>query len=142
MIKRIPQRALAKIEAKAQFFQGKGWGAATTEAEVAAIRQLLSNHDFSKVVAVDVGANVGDWTASFLQKFPECQVIAFEPSSSAFKILNSRFQGNPNIRCVNLGLSDRNEDVVLYSDSEASGLSSLHKRRLDHFSIKLTKRNQ
>jgi FkbM family methyltransferase len=136
MIKRIPQKALAKIEAKAQFFQGKGWGAATTEAEVAAIRQLLSNHDFSKVVAVDVGANVGDWTSSFSQNFPECQVIAFEPSSSAFKILNSRFQGNRNIRCVNLGLSDRNEDVVLYSDSEASGLSSLHKRRLDHFSIK------
>ncbi len=124
------------IEAKAQFFQGKGWGAATTKAEVAAIQQLLSNYDVSKLVAVDVGANVGDWTASFSQIFPECQVIAFEPNSSAFKILNSRFQDNSNIHCVKLGLSDRNEDVVLYSDSEASGLSSIHNRRLEHFSIR------
>ena len=139
MIKRIPQRVLAKIEAKAQFFQGKGWGAATTDAEVSAIRDLLDYQLTSSLIVLDVGANIGNWTQSFAEAFPESQIVAFEPGASAFKVLGSRFQSRPNINCVNLGLSDRDAEVTLFSDSEASGLSSINKRRLDHFSIKFDK---
>ena len=135
ILKRIPQKVLGLAEAKAQFFQGKGWGAATTDAEVAGIRELLDGKVTSNLIALDIGANIGNWTSSFSELFPESQVIAFEPGASAFKLLSTRFKGNPNILCVNLGLSDRNEEVVLFSDSEVSGLSSLHKRRLEHFSI-------
>ena len=138
-INRIPQRVLAKIEAKAQFFQGKGWGAATTGAEVSAIRDLLENKDTSRLIVLDVGANIGNWTQSFAEAFPESQIVAFEPGASAFKVLGSRFQSKSNIHCVNLGLSDRDAEVTLFSDSEASGLSSLNKRRLEHFSIKFDK---
>ena len=130
---------LAKIEAKAQFFQGKGWGAATTGAEVSAIRDLLENKDTSRFIVLDVGANIGNWTQSFAEAFPESQIVAFEPGASAFKVLGSRFQSKSNIHCVNLGLSDRDAEVTLFSDSEASGLSSLNKRRLEHFSIKFDK---
>ena len=139
IINRIPQRVLAKIEAKAQFFQGKGWGAATTDAEVSAIRDLLDKKDTSSLIVLDVGANIGNWTQSFAEAFPESQIVAFEPGASAFKVLGSRFQSRSNIHCVNLGLSDRDAEVTLFSDSEASGLSSLNKRRLEHFSIKFDK---
>jgi FkbM family methyltransferase len=135
ILKRIPQKVLGLAEAKAQFFQGKGWGAARTDAEVAGIRELLGVKVGSNLIALDIGANIGNWTSSFSESFPKSQVIAFEPGASAFKLLSTRFKDNPNILCVNLGLSDRNEEVVLFSDSEASGLSSLHKRRLEHFSI-------
>jgi len=138
-INRIPQRVLTKIEAKAQFFQGKGWGAATTDAEVSAIRDLLEINDSSGLIVLDVGANIGNWTQSLAEAFPESQIVAFEPGASAFKVLGSRFQSRPNIHCVNLGLSDRDAEVTLFSDSEASGLSSLNKRRLEHFSIKFDK---
>ncbi len=136
---RIPQTALGKLEEKAQFFQGKGWGAATTNAEVAAIIQLLDRNAAANPIAFDIGANVGNWTNSFLSLVPKCQVVAFEPSESAFKVLNSRFQKYSNVKCINLGLSDRNAEVILFSDSEASGLSSIHNRRLDHFSIAFNK---
>ena len=135
IFEKIPQRALSKIEEQSQLYQGKGWGAARTEAEVAAIRDLLGGKVQSNLIALDIGANIGNWTSSFSELFPESQVIAFEPGASAFKLLSTRFEGNSNILCVNLGLSDRNEEVVLFSDSEASGLASLHKRRLEHFSI-------
>ena len=136
---RIPQRVLAKIEAKAQFFQGKGWGAATTDAEVSAIRDLLDKRDTSSLIVLDVGANIGNWSQSFDEAFPKSQIVAFEPGASAFKVLESRFQSKSNILCVNLGLSDHDAEVTLFSDSEASGLSSVNKRRLEHFSIKFDK---
>jgi FkbM family methyltransferase len=139
MINQIPQGVLAKIEAKAQFFQGKGWGAATTDAEVSAIRELLDKKYTASLVVLDIGANIGNWTQSFDAAFPESQIVAFEPGASAFKILSPRFRSNSNIHCVNLGLSDRDADVTLFSDSEASGLSSLNKRRLEHFSINFDK---
>jgi FkbM family methyltransferase len=122
---------LGKLEEKAQFFQGKGWGAASTNAEVAAIMQLLDGNTAANLIVLDVGANVGNWT--------ECQVVAFEPSKSAFKVLSSRFQKYSNVNCINLGLSNQNAEVTLFSDSEASGLSSVHNRRLDHFSITFSK---
>ena len=136
---RIPQSVLGKLEEKAQFFQGKGWGAASTNAEVAAIMQLLDGNTAATLIVLDVGANVGNWTNSFLSLVPECQVVAFEPSKSAFKVLSSRFQKYSNVNCINLGLSNQNAEVTLFSDSEASGLSSVHNRRLDHFSITFSK---
>ncbi len=71
MINQIPQGVLAKIEAKAQFFQGKGWGAATTDAEVSAIRELLDKKYTASLVVLDIGANIGNWTQSFNAAFPE-----------------------------------------------------------------------
>jgi FkbM family methyltransferase len=139
ILEKIPQRVLSKIEEQSQLYQGKGWGAATTEAEVAAIAFLLTRKGISSCQAFDVGANIGDWTQSFIQEFPQSKVIAFEPGTEAFKVLSGRFKNMPNVECVNLGLSDNNAEVTLFSDAEVSGLSSLHKRRLDHFAITFDK---
>jgi len=139
ILEKIPQRVLSKIEEQSQLYQGKGWGAATTKAEVAAIEFLLTRKGISTCRAFDVGANIGDWTQSFIQEFPQNKVVAFEPGRQAFKALSGRFKNQPNIECVNLGLSDKNADVTLFSDAEVSGLSSLHKRRLDHFAITFDK---
>jgi FkbM family methyltransferase len=139
LIQRFPQEVLTKIEAKAQFFQGKGWGAATTDSEVSAIQDLLDKELASSLIVFDIGANIGNWTQSFVEAFPDCKIVAFEPGASAFKVLSSRFQSRSNIHCVNLGLSDRDAEVTLFSDSEASGLSSVNKRRLEHFSINFDK---
>ena len=137
LILRIPQQILRKIEEKSQFFQGTGWGAATTDAEVEAVLFLLNRKGVTDFFALDIGANIGDWTNSFTQRFPLCRVVAFEPGATAFKAISTRFQNQPHIKCVNLGLSDQNAEVTLFSDSDASGLSSIHQRRLDHFSISL-----
>lgn len=131
----IPQKILQVIEEKAQFLQGKGWGAATTASEVRAISKLLEPFDRTRLFALDVGANVGNWTDAFINAFPKSRVVAFEPSSHAFNQLNVRFQNLSNVTCINIGLSDRSGEVMLFSNGEASALSSLHQRNLEHFSI-------
>lgn len=142
VLTRVPQKVLGKIEEKAQYFQGKGWGAATTDSEVAAIAVLLKRRSDSGIIALDIGANVGNWTQSFIELFPDSTVIAFEPGSAAYKVLETRFQGNANIKSVNLGLSDENAEVTLYSDNPESALSSLHQRNLQHFNISLDKQEK
>jgi FkbM family methyltransferase len=142
VLTKVPQGVLRKIEEKAQFFQGKGWGAATTDFEVAAIAVLLQRKCDSGLIALDVGANVGNWTHSFNELFPDSSVIAFEPGGGAYKILDTRFQSKVNIRCINLGLSDENAEVILYSDNPESALSSLHHRNLQHFNISLDKQEK
>ncbi len=139
IFEKIPQRVLSKIEEQSQLYQGKGWGAASTDAEVAAIAFLLDRKGISSCRAFDVGANVGDWTQSFIQKFPQSKVVAFEPGAAAFEALVGRFKNLANVECENLGLSDKNGEVTLFSDADISGLSSLHKRRLDHFAITFDK---
>ena len=139
IFEKIPQRVLSKIEEQSQLYQGKGWGAASTDAEVAAIAFLLERKGISSCRAFDVGANIGDWSQSFIQKFPQSKVVAFEPGAVAFKALVGRFKNLANVECENLGLSDKNAEVTLFSDADMSGLSSLHKRRLDHFAITFDK---
>lgn len=142
VLTRIPQAVLGKIEEKAQFFQGKGWGAATTDSEVSAIAVLLQIKSDSGLIALDIGANVGNWTHSFIELFPNSRVIAFEPGVATYKVLHARFQNNVNIKSVNLGLSNENAEVTLYSDNPESALSSLHQRNLQHFNISLDKKEK
>ena len=46
----------------------------------------------SPVVIVDIGANVGDTCAAFLQEFPFATVFAIEPVSDVFETLQQRVQ--------------------------------------------------
>ncbi len=140
ILEKIPQRILSKIEEQSQLYQGKGWGAATTDAEVAAIAFLIRQKGISSFKALDVGANIGNWTHAFIQELQGIEVVAFEPGRATFEELSGRMQNLPNVQCVNLGLSDSNAEVVLFSDAEISGLSSLHKRRLVHFEIQFDKK--
>jgi FkbM family methyltransferase len=142
VLTRVPQRLLSRIEEKAQFFQGKGWGAATTDSEVAAIAVLLKKRSDSGIIALDVGANVGNWTQSFIELFPNSTVIAFEPATAAYRVLHERFQSKVNIKTINLGLSDENAEVIMYSDSPESALSSLNQRNLRHFNIALDRQEK
>ena len=120
VLQRIPQAVLGKIEEKAQFYQGKGWGAATTDSEVSAIAVLLQRKSESELIALDIGANVGNWTHSFIELFPDSRVFAFEPGIASYKVFHARFQNNVIIKSVNLGLSDDNAEVTLYSDTPES----------------------
>ena len=47
---------------------------------------------------VDVGANVGAWTASVLQAVPSAKVLAVEPNEEARSQLEERFGDDPRVR--------------------------------------------
>jgi FkbM family methyltransferase len=97
--------------------------------------QFLNN---SESIFFDVGANVGAYTRSLLSN-PTIssnlkELHLFEPSAKTFAILRNKIIDS-RARCVNKGCSDSTRTVKLHSNTVASGLSSLYRRRLDHFGI-------
>ena len=86
-------------------------------------------------MAVDVGANVGNWAAALLECDAQARVYCFEPSQHAFEQLQRRFRDDPRVSPINAGLSDREGAATLWADAPGSGLGSLSRRRLDHFGI-------
>ena len=135
IVKKAPINLLMLIEDKVQFAMGKGFGAATTDEEAKVIAEFIKDRKIQKIVALDVGANVGNWTASILAVLPAAHIISFEPSKKAFSKLVPRFRDYPNVSCVNTALGNSDEKSILYADQSASGLSSLTKRRVAHFGI-------
>jgi FkbM family methyltransferase len=61
-------------------------------------------------VVVDVGASVGPFTYSILNKNPK-QVFCLEPHSELFKTLNDNVLNN-NVICINKGIMDVNEHTT------------------------------
>ena len=131
----IPWRLLEELEAKIQLELGKGWGSATTEVEAKTVAELAMQKNSGDIVVFDIGANVGNWSASIQKFLPNSRVIAFEPSKEAFGRLTNRFKNSPRFECVNLAVGKENTETYLYADESASGLGSLTKRRVKHFGI-------
>jgi FkbM family methyltransferase len=131
----VPISVLQKAEDAVQKQLGKGSGAWSTAEEAKATSEFVRSLGLQEVIAIDAGANIGNWLAEFLKCLPAAQVIAFEPSKVAFKKLAERFANDDRVNCVNSALGKVNEDTTLYSDEGGSGLGSLTKRRVEHFNI-------
>lgn len=56
---------------------------------------------------VDVGANVGDWTALVLERAPHAFGLCFEPAPSALLVLRERARGWSRVEVVDSALSDQ-----------------------------------
>jgi len=52
-----------------------------------------------------------------------------------YEHLQKKFMSYPNIKLFNNAISDTNSTQLLYYNKKSSGLSSLYKRKLDHFNI-------
>jgi FkbM family methyltransferase len=84
---------------------------------------------------VDIGGNVGNYTAELRRNNPGLEIHVFEPSAVNVGKLRARFRDDALIRLVPLALSDSSGAASLFADEAGSGLGSLTKRRLDHFRI-------
>jgi FkbM family methyltransferase len=69
-------------------------------------------------VAIDCGANVGRYTALMAERAGE--VYAFEPDPAAFAVLERRFAGVANVRCLRQAVSDRDGSARLYLHEDAA----------------------
>jgi len=112
--------------------QGKGWGTATINDEIVSICGLIA-HDVS--LAIDIGGNIGNYSAALREHEPNAKIHIFEPSTTNIMKLSDRFINDNNIHIVPVALSDKAGYATLYSNEPGSGLGSLTKRRLTHFSI-------
>lgn len=126
-------KLLAELEVELQNVQGKGSGAATTEAEAKMALNFLSWSSTNKLVVLDIGANIGSYSEAIRKFAPQATVFAFEPSSIARKSLEDKFMGDRSVTVVPLALGNKNSKEILWSDTPGSPLASLAKRRLEHF---------
>jgi FkbM family methyltransferase len=121
------------VERLAAYGQGKGYGAATISQEIAAVATRL---DSAPALAVDIGANVGEYTSALRSRFENLEIHVFEPSAVNVEKLRVRFAGDPRIRLNPVAVSGIEGTATLFSNEPGSGLASLKKRRLDHFGMR------
>jgi len=87
-------------------------------------------------VVFDVGANAGQYTEMILSSLGKrTKVYCFEPNEATFSVLKSNHGAKESVLCYNIGLSDKEESLVLYSNGEISDMASLYHRHLDHANI-------
>ena len=120
-----------RIEILAAKAQGKGYDHGVKN-QVKTIRKLLGQ---TPNLAIDIGANVGAFTAQLRKTFPNLEVHMFEPANSLFNQLNTRFFEDDLVYVLPLAVSDERGKECLYFDKDRLELASLTKRRLDHFNI-------
>ena len=135
---RIPLRVLDKLESLIRISKGQGWASETIEEETDAGVALLKSFGVDDPVVLDIGANRGAWTQSMLTK-TNSVIFAFEPSAVAFEALSTRFRSDPRVTSLQTAVGSENGKAFLYFDTPGSGLSSLSRRRLNHFEIEFSK---
>lgn len=126
-------RALIFMERASSYFLGKGWGTGTVAKEFKAAVSLLDGRAAS--ICIDIGGNKGMYSEHILNKFPNCNIVIFEPSGTNADILREKFSNASNVSVQQCAVSNVVGDAILYSDHDGSGLASLTRRRLDHFGI-------
>jgi len=97
----------------------------------------------SDLVIFDIGSNIGNY-ANMLYRISlnyktSLEIHCFEPTVSCFNELVDKYSDNNTFILNNLACSNKSGSSIIYYDEEKSGLASLYKRDLNHFSIKLDK---
>jgi FkbM family methyltransferase len=118
------------VETASKLRQGKGYSTNLSE-EVTNALMIIPN---PKLI-IDVGANVGDYTAELRLRSETTEVHAFEPSSFNVAMLNERFQNDKKVTVIDSALSNKHDHCQLYSNQQGAVGGSLVRRRLDHFGI-------
>lgn len=85
-------------------------------------------------LAIDIGANRGDFTQSLI--FRGFRVIAFEPNPNPYEIMKRRFRKDNNIDVHNKACGAQNESLTLhipcYKNYQIEGLASFNKAQVMH----------
>ena len=131
----VVQKYAARVERLSAKYQGKG--AATSPAiEFAQARRFLPPNPDG--LFLDIGGNRGAYSEEILKWKPEAHIAIYEPSETNQNLLNEKFKEHKNVVIYPLALSNQNSRQPLFGDHKGSPISSLHRRRLDHFGIEFT----
>jgi FkbM family methyltransferase len=119
-------------EIVAAYVQGKGYGTSSIRQENDLVLKQLGK---SPALAIDIGGNIGEYTAEIRRRNPGTEIYTFEPSATNIQKLNQRFANDKKITIIPLAVSDNTGAGTLYSNEDGSGLGSLIQRKLEHFNI-------
>ncbi len=92
----------------------------------------------AQITIFDVGANVGNYSKELSTLFgSQGKIYSFEPSQKTYAKFLQTTKDCKNIIPNNLGFSDKENNQLLFTDSDGSGIASVYQRNLDHFGIKM-----
>ena len=132
------QRWLARVISQLDLWRGYGAGAyvgSSGEAVLFRLVRQISGGE-SEPVILDVGANVGEFSAeAFSALGAKARIHAFEPQKKAFQELVTRFAGNDRIAINNVALGRVPGEMALYGTSADTGMASLVNRNLAHVGL-------
>jgi len=120
-------RQLAAMQHALHFVRGQGYGTETIAAEVACLSRFLPQ---PPRLAVDIGGNVGDYTAALRARWAGLPVHVFEPSATNITKLLARYEGQAEVRINPHAVSDFDGHATLHADVSGSGMGSLSHRDL------------
>lgn len=66
-----------------------------------------------------LGGYIGDSAARFLSN-SNCEVVVLEPIKEYFKVLENRFRGNPRVRILNFGASNKDSTSTIYVNGQTT----------------------
>ncbi len=112
---------------------GKGYGAATIVQEVRMVSSLLGRRPR---LAVDIGGNIGDYSAELLRVFPGIELHVFEPATSNANRLRARFAAQEQVSLQQAALSDVAGRMTLFADQDGSALASLAQRQRGRLNVR------
>jgi FkbM family methyltransferase len=131
-LSRFFYKLCVSVEKRVTYLCGKGYGSATIAQEVRMVSSLLGR---KPRLAVDIGGNIGDYSAELLRVFPELELHIFEPATSNMHRLRSRFAAHKQVSLQQAALSDVAGRMTLFADRDGSGMASLAQRQLGHLNI-------
>lgn len=120
------------VERAAAYAQGKGYGSSSIGREVGLVHSFLTA---PPLLAIDIGGNVGNYSAELRRRNPDLEIHTFEPASTNIEKLRRRFENDGKTSIIPFGLSDEASSAKLYANEPGSGLGSLTRRNLDHIQV-------
>lgn len=83
----------------------------------------------SNLTLFDVGANIGNYSKQLNRSFiKNATIYAFEPFSIPFEVLLESSQNHKTIKPFKIGLSDKNESLLIYSSDKFSEIGGVYNR--------------
>lgn len=123
--------ALGYFEKQLAKAQGKGFGSNSIKSEINCISKLLNGNE--PTLCIDIGGNVGNYSAELLNRYKHAQIVCFEPSATNISLLENRFGRESRLILEPVGVAEHPGTVTLFADTPGSGLGSMTKRDLSHF---------
>jgi FkbM family methyltransferase len=91
--------------------------------------------DIKSPVALDIGANVGNYSQCLAGIIPKCQIYALEPNPIAYELLNNNLKHLKQITCLNIGASSCATASTLYVKNNQLSSSELATLYPDSLSV-------
>ena len=115
---------ISKIVDVGNHLMGKGATSIEIDEEVQRLKYFLNKID----LAIDVGANQGQYSKELLKEFNVKELHLFEPLKKACQNIENNIELSSNIKIICKGLSDKEEVKNIYYEESTSAHASIYER--------------